>query len=206
MPDDLPTLSFETPDAFRKWLEKNHTKAPGLWIRFFKKRSGIPTVVYARALDEALCFGWIDGQLKSEGDASYLHRFTPRRPKSRWSQVNREHVARLIRDGRMRPAGLREVEQAKADGRWDDAYASPSRATLPPDFAKELAKAKNKKAKTFLASLPRENLYAIHYRLHAAKKEETRKRLMAKFIAQLSNGEPIVVRPKKRASVPSVHR
>jgi uncharacterized protein YdeI (YjbR/CyaY-like superfamily) len=195
MTDDLVVKSFATPDAFREWLEKNHAKSKGLWIRYYKKAAGIPSIVYRQALDEALCFGWIDGQLKSEGEDSYLQRFTPRRPKSNWSKINREHVARLEREGRMTPAGRREIERARADGRWDAAYEAPSRATLPDDFLAELAKPKNKKAKAFLASLPKMNAYAIHYRLHSAKKEETRKARIAKFIAQLNAGEPIVVRP-----------
>ena len=113
MPDDLPIKSFKTPDAFREWLEKNHAKSSGLWIRYYKKASGIPSIVYKQALDEVLCFGWIDGQVKSEGEDSYLQRFTPRRPKSNWAKLNREKVEKLIAEGRMRPRGLAEVEKAK---------------------------------------------------------------------------------------------
>jgi uncharacterized protein YdeI (YjbR/CyaY-like superfamily) len=200
MTDALPTKSFRTPEAFRDWLEKNHDKSQGLWIRYFKKASGKPSIVYKEALDEALCFGWIDGQLKSEGEDSYLQRFTPRRARSNWSKVNREHVARLVREGRMHAAGLREVDRAKADGRWEGASEPPSRATLPDDFVAELEKPKNKKAKAFLASLPKMNAYAIHYRLHTAKKEETRKARMAKLIAQLNAGEPLVERPNAKPS------
>lgn len=202
MPDELVTKEFRTPDAFREWLEKNHAKSPGLWIRYFKKASGKPSIVYKQALDEALCFGWIDGQVKSVDDECYLQRFTPRRARSNWSKVNRDHVARLEREGRMRPAGLREVERAKADGRWEAATEPPSKATLPDDFVAELDKPKNKKAKAFLASLPKMNAYAIHYRLHTAKKEETRKARIAKFIAQLNAGEPLVERPMKMPKAP----
>jgi uncharacterized protein YdeI (YjbR/CyaY-like superfamily) len=191
--------SFRTPEAFRKWLEKNHATSDGLWVRFYKKASGIAGMVYKQALDEVLCFGWIDGQLKSEGEDSYIQRFTPRRSRSNWSKVNREHIARLVREGRMHAAGLAEVERAKADGRWDAASEPPSRATLPEDFLAELDKPKNKKAKAFLATLPKMNAYSIHYRLHAAKKPETRQARMAKFIAQLNAGEPLVVPPKPKA-------
>jgi uncharacterized protein YdeI (YjbR/CyaY-like superfamily) len=197
--DDLSIKSFETPDAFREWLEKNHTTSPGLWIRYYKKASGLPSIVYKQALDEVLCFGWIDGQVKSEGEDSYLQRFTPRRSKSNWSKVNRDHVARLEREGRMRPAGRSEVERAKADGRWDAATEPPSKATLPADFVAELDKPKNKKAKAFLASLPKMDAYSIHYRLHHVKKEELRKAHIAKFIAKLTAGEPIAPRPKPKA-------
>lgn len=203
MPEDLIVKSFRTPEAFRAWLENNHAKSPGLWIRFFKKASGTPSIVYAQALDEVLCFGWIDGQLKSEGADSYIQRFTPRRAKSNWSKVNREHVARLEREGRMTPAGRREIERAKADGRWDNASESPSRATLPDDFVAELDKPANAKAKAFLSSLPKMNAYSIHYRLHTAKKEETRRARMVKFIAQLNAGEPIVVPPKPKSTASS---
>lgn len=191
--------SFRTPEAFRKWLEKNHAKSSGLWVRFYKKASGIPGMVYKQALDEVLCFGWIDGQLKSEGEESYIQRFTPRRSRSNWSKINREHIARLVREGRMHAAGLHEVDRAKADGRWEGASEPPSKATLPEDFVAELAKPKNKKAKAFLASLPKANAYAIHYRLHSAKKVETRKSRITKFIAQLNAGEPIVAPPKPKA-------
>lgn len=206
LPNDLPIESFETPADFRAWLEKNHDKAKGLWLRFFKKASGKPTIVYKEALDEVLCFGWIDGQVKSVDADCYLQRFTPRRAKSNWSKINREHVARLQREGRMTAAGRREVERARADGRWDRASESPSRATLPDDFVAELSKPKNKKAKAFLASLPKMNAFSIHYRLHAAKKEETRRARIAKFIAQLNAGEPIVVPPKPKSAAKKKRR
>jgi uncharacterized protein YdeI (YjbR/CyaY-like superfamily) len=194
MAEELPIKAFRTPEAFRAWLEKNHETSPGIRIRYFKKGSGKPSIVYKEALDEALCFGWIDGHSKSEGEDSYVQRFTPRRARSNWSKVNRDHVARLEREGRMTPAGRREVERAKADGRWDAATEPPSKATLPDDFVAELEKPKNKKAKAFLASLPKMNAYSIHYRLHTAKKAETRKARITKFIAQLNAGEPIVRR------------
>jgi uncharacterized protein YdeI (YjbR/CyaY-like superfamily) len=129
-----PRITFESAQAWERWLEENHTTAPGLWLQIAKKDSGIPSVTYAEALLAALCFGWIDGQ-KGSLDAQYfLQKFTPRRLKSKWSQINREHIAQLTAEGRMRPAGLREVEAAKADGRWDAAYAPASTMTVPDDF------------------------------------------------------------------------
>ena len=191
---DLPVMQFESPDQFRKWLHTNHAKSTGIWLRFFKKASGKKTFAYAQALDEALCYGWIDGQARPGDADSYLQRFTPRRAKSKWSKRNRDHVARLEKEGRMKPAGLREVERAKADGRWDAAYDSPSSMTLPADFVAELGKKKYAKAKKFLESLPKANKYMIAYRLQDAKKPETRAKRMAEYLERLSRGEPLVVR------------
>ncbi len=188
--NEQPVLFFETPKEWRKWLHENHAKVPGVWLRFYKKGSGTKSVVYAEALDEALCYGWIDGQSKRLDDEAYLQRFTPRRAKSIWSKRNRDHVARLEEEGRMHAAGRAEVERAKADGRWDAAYDSPSNMELPGDFVKALAK--NKKAKAFLATLGRKNTYAIAFRLHHAKKPETRQRRIETFIAKLAEGKPIV--------------
>ena len=191
---DLPVMQFESAALFRKWLHANHAKSDGIWLRFFKKASGKKTFVYAEALDEALSYGWIDGQLRPEDADSYLQRFTPRTAKSKWSKRNRDHVARLEKAGRMMRAGLREVERAKADGRWDAAYDSPSSMTLPDDFVAELAKKKYAKARKFLESLPKANKYMIAYRLQDAKKAETRARRMAEYLEKLSRGEPLVVR------------
>src|SRR5918911_3245603 len=138
-PIDLPVLSFTTADEFEHWLEREHGTSRGVWLRFAKKGSGVDSVSYEQAVLVALCFGWIDGQARSEGAASWLQRFTPRTRKSVWSQLNRQRVGELVAQGRMRPAGLAEVEKAKADGRWDAAYAPPSRAVVPPDLAEALA-------------------------------------------------------------------
>jgi uncharacterized protein YdeI (YjbR/CyaY-like superfamily) len=184
---ELQTLPFASAEEWEAWLEQNHATSDGVWIQFAKKGSGIESVTYAEALDVALCYGWIDGQTRRLDDEYWLQRFTPRRPRSRWSRVNREKVARLIEAGRMKPAGLREVERAKADGRWNAAYDSPSRATVPDDLQRELDK--NPGAAAFFAALDGRNRYAILYRIQDAKKPETRARRIEKFVTMLSRGE-----------------
>ena len=183
----MKTLRFRSAAAFRKWLEKNHADEEGLWLRFFKKASGERTITYAEALDQALCFGWIDGQAKPFDERSWMQRFTPRRPRSGWSRRNTEHVNRLIERGLMTPAGLQAVAAAKADGRWQAAYDSPGQAAPPKDFLDALTK--NKKAKAFFESLNKANTYAIVYRLQTAKKPETRERRMKMILEMLKRGE-----------------
>src|SRR5690349_19777729 len=151
--------AFSSAKEFEQWLAKNHAKSTGIWLRFFKKNAGIPSVSYSEALDAAICFGWIDGQVKKYDEESWLRKFTPRRPKSLWSKKNREHAERLISAGKMQTAGLEEVEAAKQDGRWKAAYDSASKMEIPDDFLKELAK--NKRAKAFFETLNRANVYAI---------------------------------------------
>ena len=146
---------FRNQKSFRNWLEKNHAKSNSIWIRFYKKDSGQKTVTRAEALEEALCFGWIDGQLDRFDDQSWVQRFTPRRSKSGWSKINTQHAQRLIEAGKITDAGMNEVEAAKADGRWNAAYASPRDAYPPEDFLQELNK--NKKAKDFFETLNRAN-------------------------------------------------
>jgi uncharacterized protein YdeI (YjbR/CyaY-like superfamily) len=153
--------------AWERWLAKNHSRAGGVWLRFFKKHSQVASIDHAEALNAALAFGWIDGQLKKHDAQSWLRKFTPRRAKSIWSKRNRELVDRLMESGRMKAAGLKEVEAAKADGRWDQAYDSPSKMTVPADFRNALSK--NADAKKFFASLNKANLYAIAWRLQTAK-------------------------------------
>jgi len=165
-------LSFRSPSEFRKWLAANHRESDGIWLRIFKKDSQEPSVTYAEALDEALCFGWIDGQKQRHDDLSWRQRFTPRRSKSGWSKINTQHAERLIRERRMKAAGRKAIDAAKKDGRWTTAYDSPSKATIPEDFLAALRK--NTKAKAFFESLNKANLYAIAYRLQTAKKPETR--------------------------------
>ena len=133
-------LPFKTQKAFAAWLEENHASSTGLWIKFFKKGSGVATVTYDEALDEALCWGWIDGQVKPLDDKAWIRRFTPRGPRSGWAKRNREHVERLTREKRMRPSGVAQVEAAKADGRWARAYDAPSKSEVPADFLAALAK------------------------------------------------------------------
>ncbi len=175
-PDD-PLEFFATPEDFERWLRTHHAKASCIWVKYAKKSSGIPSIDWNQAVDVALCYGWIDGQAKSLDETYSLQRFTPRGIRSKWSKLNRERVARLTKAGRMQPAGLAEVERAKSDGRWDAAYESPANAKVPDDLAKALAK--SVKAKKFFDSLNSANRYAILYRLHEAKKPETRARRLA---------------------------
>jgi uncharacterized protein YdeI (YjbR/CyaY-like superfamily) len=185
--DDQLIISCRTQAEWENWLSKNYATSDSVWLRFFKKNSGVPTVVYAEALDEALCYGWIDGIVKKYDDKSYLQRFTPRRKKSIWSKRNTEHVARLIKLGKMKPSGLKEVEAAKADGRWDKAYSSQKDQSMPEDFLRELAK--NKNASEFFETLNKSNKYAIAWQLLDAKRPETRERRVKKFIAMLERKE-----------------
>ena len=180
-------LSFQSPSEFRKWLSANHRHSDGIWLRIFKKDSDEPTVTYAEALDEALCFGWIDGLKQRHDELSWRQRFTPRRPRSGWSKINTQHAERLIQAGRMKAAGRAQIDAAKKDGRWTVAYDSPSKSTLPEDFLAALQK--NKKAQAFFESLNKANRYAIAYRLQTAKKPETKQRRMEMILAMLARGE-----------------
>jgi uncharacterized protein YdeI (YjbR/CyaY-like superfamily) len=184
---ELKIMPFNTRKAFLVWLKKNHGTSTGIWIQFFKKGSGVKTITYAEALDEALCYGWIDSQTKSLDDKSYLQRFGPRKSKSMWSKINRLHIARLTREGRMTHAGLVHVTTAKADGRWDGAYDSPKNMVVPDDLLKALTK--HKKAEQFFKSLNKANVYAIAWRLQTAKKPETRKKRMDLILEMLKRGE-----------------
>lgn len=166
------------------WLATHHGTSDGVWLRFFKKGSDVVGLSRADALEEALCYGWIDGQAKAHDAVSWLQKFTPRRKKSIWSKINIGHAMRLIAAGRMKPAGLREVEQARQDGRWAAAYDSPSGSTMPEDFLAALSK--NKKAAAFFETLNKTNRYAISWRLQTAKRPETRHRRMRAIIAMLA--------------------
>ncbi|HMQ88223.1 MAG TPA: YdeI/OmpD-associated family protein [Flavilitoribacter sp.] len=186
--DKLPIFHFELPSHWEEWLVENHEiTEKGIWLRFYKKNSGVATIVYAQALDVALCYGWIDAVANKYDDLSYLQKFTPRRKRSIWSKRNIEHVERLISEGRMQPAGLRQIEAAKADGRWDQAYDSPANMEIPADFLEELAK--DPSAKAFFDTLNKTNLYAIGWRLQTAKKPETRAKRMKAILEMLSKGE-----------------
>jgi uncharacterized protein YdeI (YjbR/CyaY-like superfamily) len=180
-------MRFGTATAWEAWLADFHAASPGIWLEIGKARRGVATVSYADALDVALCFGWIDGQKRSLGDTTWLQKFTPRGPRSRWSKVNRERATALIAAGRMRPAGLAEVERAERDGRWEAAYDSPSTATVPPDLSAALDA--DPAAHAFFATLDSRNRYAILYRVQAARRPETRARLIGKYVAMLHNGE-----------------
>ena len=181
--------AFKTRKDFADWLEKNHKISPALWVRIAKKNSGVSSISYAEGVEVALCYGWIDAQKLPEDGTAWLQRFMPRRPRSIWSKVNREKVLALIASGEMKPAGLEEIERAKKDGRWEDAYDSPKGASVPPDFEKELEQ--HPKAKAFFKTLSKANSYAILWRLQTAKKAETRAKRMRTFIAMLEKGETL---------------
>src|ERR1700726_2575600 len=183
----MKTMTFTSSDDLRSWFVKNCGQSDGILLRIYKKDSGVSTVTYAEALDQALCFGWIDGQKKPGDTQSWLQKFTPRRPKSGWSKNNTKHAERLIKSGEMTPGGLKEVQAAKSDGRWKAAYDAFGSATRPDDFLKKLAQ--NKKANAFFATLNKTNLYSIAYRLQTAKKPETRDKRMQAIIEKLARGE-----------------
>jgi uncharacterized protein YdeI (YjbR/CyaY-like superfamily) len=184
---DLPIMGFESQKSWEAWLARNQGKSSGIWLRFFKKDSGVSTVSYPEALDIALCYGWIDGQLAKHDEKSWLRKFTPRRPRSIWSKRNIQHVERLRGERRMQPAGLEEVERAKADGRWGKAYDSSSEMMMPEDFLALLSK--NRKASAFFEMLNKTNRYSIVWRLQTAKRPDTRKRRMQAIIQMLARGE-----------------
>src|SRR3954469_2587575 len=185
---ELPVLLFATQEEWAAWLEENLESA-GLWLRMAKKASGIPSIDYAQALEVALCYGWVAWQKKSYDDSSWLQKFTPRGPKSIWSQINREKVQALIANGRMKPRGLRAVEAAQMDGRWQAAYASQSKATVPADL--QAALDANSEAKLFFATLNSANRYAILYRVEQAKRAETRAKKIQELVAMLERHEKI---------------
>ncbi len=186
---ELPTLTFESKKKFADWLAKNYDESTGLWLKIAKKATGIPTVTYAEALDVALCYGWIDGQKGRFDENYYLQKFTPRRPKSIWSKINVGHVERLIASGEMKPSGLKAVEAAKQDGRWDAAYASQKNIEVPADFQSALEK--NKKAKVFFESLTSSKRYSFLFRVTTAKKAETREKRIRQFVEMLAKGETL---------------
>jgi uncharacterized protein YdeI (YjbR/CyaY-like superfamily) len=189
IPSDLPIIPFESQAHFEKWLEENHTLSNGLWVKMAKKESGHASVNHPQALDVALCFGWIDGQRLTFDHEYFLQKFTPRRAKSMWSKVNQDKVAALIASGKMRDAGLKEIERAKADGRWAAAYESQSKIAVPDDF--QAALDKNPAAQAFFDTLNSVNRYAVLFRITTAKKAETRQQRIEKFIAMLNEGKKI---------------
>ena len=188
LPLDLPVQHFQDQAAWEQWLSAN-AGGKGLWLKIAKKDSGIVSVNYAQALDVALCHGWIDGQKKGLDAQFFLQRFTPRRPRSLWSKINIGHVERLTAAGRMASAGQREVDAAKADGRWQAAYAGSSLMEVPAELAAALAR--NRKAKAFFETLDKTNRYSFCWRVHTARKPETRTARAAKFVKMLAKGEKI---------------
>jgi uncharacterized protein YdeI (YjbR/CyaY-like superfamily) len=188
-PGDLPIIAFETQHDWEGWLEEHHADTPGIWLTMAKKGTAIPSITHAEALESALCYGWIDGQAAAVDTRQWRQKFTPRRPKSMWSRVNCEKAMALIADGRMQPAGLRQVELAKSDGRWDAAYEPPSTISIPDDLQRALDE--NQAARDFFSTLDSRNRYAILFRIHTAKRLETRAARIATFIDMLSKHEKI---------------
>ncbi|MGV9238992.1 YdeI/OmpD-associated family protein [Streptomyces nigra] len=184
---DLETVAFESAEAFQAWLGEKHAVSPGIWLKLRKKAPGVVALDYVQALDVALCYGWIDGQKAALDDEWWLQRFGPRTARSRWSKINRDKVAALIEQGRMRPPGQAEIDRAKADGRWDAAYDSPRTATVPDDLAAALAA--EPAAAEFFETLNRTNRFAIIYRVQDAKRPETRARRIEKYVTMLAKGE-----------------
>jgi uncharacterized protein YdeI (YjbR/CyaY-like superfamily) len=195
---DLPVIAFKSQQAFEAWLATQPDNSRGLWLKIAKKSSGIVSISRDEAVDAALCHGWIDGQLDSFDDAHWLIRFTPRQPASIWSEKNRARALQLKELGLMQRSGLREIDRARADGRWDRAYAGASTAKVPDDLRAALAK--DKKAAAFFETLDAKNRYAILYRTHNAKKAETRAARIAKFVAMLARGETIHPQKAKKAN------
>lgn len=183
------TLTMKAQADWEAWLEQHGAKSSGVWLRLAKRGAEHPTVSYAEALESALCFGWIDGQKRAEDDHYWLQRFTPRTSKSIWSKINRAKAEVLVASGRIRAAGLQEIERAKKDGRWDAAYSSASTATIPHDLQEALDA--NRKAKEFFATLDSQNRYSVLFRIQAAKRRETRARKIAQFVEMLGKGEKI---------------
>jgi uncharacterized protein YdeI (YjbR/CyaY-like superfamily) len=187
--DSDPIHAFESQKALEKWLHENHRDSTGIWIRLAKKGSGLVSVTYAEAVESALCYGWIDGLMRSHDEASWLQRFTPRRSRSMWSEINRQKALALIDAKRMTAAGLHEVERAKQDGRWDAAYGSARTIDTHPDFQKALNK--NSRAKKFFKTISAANRYAILWRIQTAKRPETGERRIREYVGMLEKGETL---------------
>jgi len=195
-PRELPTKLFASADDWEAWLESNHGRSPGVWLKIARRGAETTSLTYAQALEVALLFGWIDGQKGALDTTFWLQKFTPRGPKSRWSQVNRASALRLTEEGRMRPAGLAAIESANADGRWGAAYEPQSRATVPADVQRALAS--NAAAQSFFETLDSHNRYAVLYRVNDAKSPETRAKRIATYVEMLAQGETLHPRKKKR--------
>jgi uncharacterized protein YdeI (YjbR/CyaY-like superfamily) len=186
---DLEIVALASAEAFEAWLGENHAVSPGIWLKLRKKGPGVVALDYAQALDVALCYGWIEGQKATFDDQWWLQRFTPRRPSSKWSRINRDKVAALTEQGRMRPPGQAEVDRAKADGRWEAAYDGAKTATVPDDLAAALTA--DPAAAAFFKTLDRQNRYRMLYRIQDAKKAETRAGRIEKYVAMLAKGEKL---------------
>lgn len=189
IPTDLPIILFESAQTWADWLESNHANSPGIWLQITKKGKGVTSVSYTEAVEVALCYGWIDGQKNSYDEQFFLQRFTPRRSKSNWSKINVEKATQLIASGKMQPAGLKEVEAAQRDGRWEAAYAPSSQAVIPEDFLAELEK--SPQARLVFDQLNQANRYAIYFRIQTAQKPETRQARIQKMVAMLAEGKKL---------------
>jgi uncharacterized protein YdeI (YjbR/CyaY-like superfamily) len=194
-----PIRLFVTQSAWAQWLETNHRNSRGLWLRLAKKESGLQSLTYGEALEVAICYGWIDGQKRGESEQAWLQRFLPRSAKSIWSKINREKALGLIATGRMKVAGFEAVEAAKKDGRWEAAYDSPRRATVPEDF--QTALKASPKALKFFTNLDGANRYAVLFRIQTAKRAETRARKIREFVEMLERNETIHQPRKSHRSV-----
>jgi len=186
---EIPVRAFRDAASWEVWLEKNQTATDGIWMRIAKKASGKKSITYPEALEVALCYGWIDGLKRPESKTTWLQKFTPRRARSIWSQINRDKALALIENGRMKLAGLAEIERAKKNGCWDSAYASSSSATMTPEL--EAALTKSPRARAFFETLSRTNRYAILWRVQTAKKAETKTKRIQAFISMLEKGETV---------------
>ena len=185
----LPILPFESARAWESWLSEHHLSSRGLWVKIARKNAGIPSVNYDELVEVALCYGWIDGQAGGYDDSYWLQRFTPRGPRSKWSKINRAKAGKLIESGKMQPAGLEAIERAKLNGTWEQAYDPQSSSPMPDDLRAALDA--NPDAAAFFETLNASNRYAIHYRVHDAKRPETRARRIAQLVEMLSRGEKL---------------
>jgi uncharacterized protein YdeI (YjbR/CyaY-like superfamily) len=198
MGDELPELTVADAPAWRAWLAEHHDDPSGVWLVLAKKGTTTPTSLsYEQALEEALCHGWIDGQIRRRDESTFRQRFTPRRARSAWSRRNVGHVERLSAEGRMHPAGVAHVERAKADGRWEAAYAGQASIEVPPDLAKALAA--EPRARAMFEILTSQNRYAVLYRIDAAKRSDTRARRIEQYVAMLARGETIYAQKRRLA-------
>lgn len=186
---DIPIVEFSTANQWRQWLTANYANQAGVWLRLYKKNAGIASLTHAEALDQSLCFGWIDGQAKKLDDVSWIIKFTPRREKSMWSKRNKTLVERLIQEKQMTIHGLKEIDRAKKDGRWDAAYDSPKNMTVPQDFVRLIAK--DTEAHHFYKTLNKANIYAIAWRLQTAKTEKTREQRFKKLVDMMKNKQKL---------------
>lgn len=188
-PQPHEIFEFKSPGEWEQWLAENYSKQEGLWLKIAKKGTGVTTVTYLQALEVALCYGWIDGQIKSVDSIYFVQKFTPRRPKSLWSKINTKRVEQLISEGRMKAPGYEQIERAKADGRWEKAYGSSSNLAPPEDLLSALSK--NKPAEEFYKTLNKTNLFAIYYRIETSKRPETREKRIREIIEMLSKGKKL---------------